>query len=749
MYAVKEAVIAKEHEKLVEPTIFFMDMRSYGKGFDAYVERAENEYGVRFVRCRVSRVEEDPETKDLIVIYETEDGTLEKERFGLVVLSVGLCSDERKRELAKTLGVALNEAGFADTDPMDPLQTSVQGIYTAGAFQGPKDIPETVAQASGAASKAASLLAEARGDLVREKTYPAEIKVDEKPRIGVFVCHCGINIGGVVKVPEVVEYAKGLPDVVYAEENLYTCSQDTQEKITSIIKKKGLNRVIVASCTPRTHEPLFQETLRDAGLNAYLFEMANIRDQCSWIHMSQPTESTEKAKTLVRMAVGKARLLEPLERMELDVDRRALIVGGGLAGMTAALELSEQGFHSYLVEREPELGGNLRSLHYTLEGRDARAYLKSLVKRVKSDPKITVLKGSRVRAIEGFVGNFESTVSKDGRDEKVRHGVVIVATGLVPTQPKEYLYGKDERVMTQLGFEEELAIHPEKAGAMKNVVMIQCVGSRDEERPYCSRICCADAVKNALKLLELNPDARVWILYRDMRTYGFKEEYYEQAREKGVFFIRYDPERKPKVGTKDKELSVKVHDIILNEDIEIDADAVVLASALGAPEGDEELAQMLKVCRGTDDEFFLEAHVKLRPVDFATEGVFLAGMAHSPKFIDETISQACAAAARAATILSHDVYEAEPTISWADEDLCCGCGVCAGVCDFGAIEVVSIEEDGKLVRRSRVQEALCKGCGTCASACPSKAMEQRGFKSTQIGAMIDEALTKTGGSSSG
>jgi heterodisulfide reductase subunit A len=736
MYAVKEAVIAREHEKLVEPTIFYMDMRSYGKGFDAYVERAEKEYGVRFVRCRVSRVEEDPKTRDLIVFYETEDGKLERERFGLVVLSVGLCSDASKRALAKTLGVELNHAGFAETDPMEPLQTSVPGIFVAGAFQGPKDIPETVAQASGAASKAGAFLSDSRGTLVEEKTYPKEIEVDGTPKIGVFVCHCGINIGGVVRVPEVVEYAKSLPDVVYVEENLYTCSQDTQEKITGIIREKGLNRVIVASCTPRTHEPLFQETLRDAGLNAYLFEMANIRDQCSWIHMAKPDKATEKAKDLVRMAVAKARLLEPLKRMELDVDKRVLIVGGGLAGMTAALELADQGFDSHIVEREAELGGILRDLHYTLEGKDVPAYLKDLVKRIESNPRITVHRETRVEAIDGFVGNFESTLVEDGSEEKVRHGAVIVATGLVPSKPKEYLYGKDKRVMTQLEFEDAISSRPKEAESLKDVVMIQCVGSRDEERPYCSRICCADAVKNALKLLELNPDARVWILYRDMRTYGFKEEYYEQAREKGVFFIRYEPERKPKVSKKDKKLSVKVHDIILDEDVEIEADALVLAAALQAPEGDEDLAKMLKVCRGTDDEFFLEAHVKLRPVDFATEGVFLAGMAHSPKFMDETISQACAAASRACTIISNDTYLSEPTIAGVDEDLCCGCGICKTVCEYGAIEI----KENKCV----VTEALCKGCGACAAACPSGAQDQRGFKTRQLGAMVDAALIFSG-----
>ncbi|KKL18654.1 hypothetical protein LCGC14_2473360, partial [marine sediment metagenome] len=448
MYATKEAVIAKEHQEQIETTIFFMDLRAYGKDFDRYIDRAKSEYGVKYVRSRVSEVKEVKESGNLRLSYQTENGRPEDEEFDLVVLSVGLKIPGSVLNLAKRLGIALNSFGFCQTSTFEPLSTSRKGIFVCGTFASPKDIPETVIQASGSASCAGELLSSVRGELVTRKKYPSEIDIGSQiPRIGVFVCHCGTNIGGVVNVPEVVAYAKGLPKVVFAEDNLYTCSQDTQETIKKRIKEHRLNRVVVASCSPRTHEPLFQETLKESGLNSYLFEMANIRDQCSWVHMHQPREATEKSKDLVRMAVAKARFLTPLPRIELKINHQALVIGGGLAGMTAALTISRQGFKVHLVEKEARLGGNLRDIHYLLDGENSKAFLESLIDEVESSQNINLYTTSQIKEITGYLGNFKTTISTgNGADAEVEHGVVVVATGAKEYQPVEYLYGKDARV---------------------------------------------------------------------------------------------------------------------------------------------------------------------------------------------------------------------------------------------------------------------------------------------------------------
>ncbi len=740
MYAIKQAVMTKEHEADIEPTIFMMDMRCYGKGFEQYYQNAKKNQGVRFIRCRVSEVREDPETKDLIIKYE-ENGKLKEERFDLVVLSVGLTPPRNFEKLAQKLGIELNPYGFVDTLFRSPLETSKEGIFVAGAFQGPKDIPESVTQGSGAVARIAALLRNVRGTQIKKKEYPPERDVSgEEPRIGVFICHCGINIGAYVNVKEVVEYAKTLPYVVYAEDNLYTCSQDTQNRIKEIIEREKLNRVVVASCTPRTHEPLFQETLREAGLNPYLFEMANIREQCSWIHMHDKEAATQKAKDLVRMAVAKAAKLFPLEEFYLDITQRALVIGGGLAGMVAALEIARGGYEVYLVEKSEHLGGHLRGIYYTNWSPDIQSFLASLINQVELEPRIKVYLNSQIKKVEGFVGNFKTTLETPEGEVVLEHGVAIIATGADKYIPKEYMYGEDKRVLTQAEFEEKVAkgeIDPKKLG---RVVMIQCVGSRNDEHPYCSRICCTQAVKNANRILDENPEAEIYILFRDMRTYGFREKFYNELREKGCVFIRYDEEKPPEVKKKGKELVVSVYDELLGDTVEIPVDLLVLSAGIVASrENNEELSKFFKVPLN-EDGFFLEAHVKLRPVDFATEGVFLCGLAHSPKHIEETIAQAQAAAARAQTVLSKEKYKAEPKIAAVNEDLCDGCGICEGVCEFGAIEIVTEVVDDKEIKLAKVNEALCKGCGGCIAACPSGAMEQKGFTSDQIYAMIDAAL---------
>ena len=744
MYATKEAVIAREHMAQIEPTIFYMDMRAYGKDFDKYVERAKDEYGVRYVRHMVSLIREDPQTNNLLVRYEAENGEMVEEEFDLVVLSVGFEPSPGTKHLADRLGIELNDYGFCKTDPLSPLSTSRPGVFVCGAFSAPKDIPETVMQASGAAAAAGGVLASARGTLVKKKEYPTERDIrGQPPRIGVFICFCGINIGGVVNVPEVVDYAKTLPNVAYAECNLYTCSQDTQEGIKEKIEEHGLNRVVVASCSPRTHEPLFQETIREAGLNPYLFEMANIRDQCSWVHIHQPQAATAKARDLVRMAAAKARGLIPLPRYPVDVIPRGLVIGGGLAGVTAALALADAGFETYLVERDRELGGILRRIHYTLERDGIQAYLRELVDRVQAHPLIRVFSGAQIEDIAGYVGNFHTTLAGgNGRTEPValEHGVVIVATGGQEYKPTEYLYGEDSRVVTQSELETMLETGSWKpeADSQHQVVMIQCVGSRQPDRPYCSRTCCGEAIKNALQIKEVSPDTDVFVLYRDVRSYGFKEDFYRQARERGVIFVPYDEDRKPEVvreSVDGKEvLKVRVWDSAAGEELVIDADLLALSVATVPSSGNRALAQMLKIPLN-DDGFFLEAHVKLRPVDFATEGVFVCGLAHAPKFMEETIAQASAAASRACTVLTKEKIEAEGIIPRVNIARCSACGLCELVCAYKAVEVILVDERRNIMA-AQVNEALCKGCGACAAGCRSGAIDLQGFTDAQIVAAI-------------
>jgi heterodisulfide reductase subunit A len=740
-YAVKESIVAKEHTPLnLEETIFFMDMRTYGKDFDKYYNRAKEEYGIRFVRSKVYEVEEKDGTGNLTIKYLTEDNKLKSEEFDLVVLSAGFRPSQRIIDLGKRLGVQLNKYGFCNTIPFSGVETSKPGIFVAGAFQGPKDIPETVMQASGAAGSASTLLAPVRNTLTKVKEYPPEKDVTgEELRIGVFICHCGSNIGGYVDVPRVTEYVKTLPNVAYAENNLYTCSQDTQERIKTAIKEYNLNRVIVASCTPRTHEPLFRETLKEAGLNQYLFEMSNIRDQCSWVHMHEPEKATEKAKDLVRMAVAKARLIEPLKPLSIPVNHSVLVIGGGVAGMTSALTLAEQGFEVHLIERESELGGVVKRIHYTLDSEDVQVFLTDLIKKVKEHPKIRVYCDTRIVAAYGYVGNFTTEIAKNQGKviEKIEHGVTIIATGAQEYKPKEYLYGRDPRVLTQLELEEEVAREKPDIVGCDNLVMIQCVGSRNGERPYCSRVCCNQAIKNALKLKEIRPEMNIYILYRDMRTYGFYEEYYQEARHKGVIFLRYDPDDKPEARPERKDgrylIRVEGRDPVLGEEVAIDADILALGVAMVPPEEARELAMLYKVPLNQDG-FFLEAHVKLRPVDFATEGVFLCGLAHAPKSIEESIAQAKAAASRATTILAKETIMAEGIVCSINEDICSGCGICEVLCPYGAIVV------NKERKVAEINEALCKGCGTCCAACPSGAAQQRGFTRDQIASMVETAL---------
>jgi heterodisulfide reductase subunit A len=733
MAALKEAVMGQEHVPGLKATIFFMDTRAFGKEFEEYLHRAETEYGVNVCRNnRIPKVQEDPVTHDLILIYH-EGPEIREETFDMVILSAGARPPASSEKLAKSMGIQLNKFGFCDTDELFPVETSVPGIFVCGAFSGPKDIPDSVAQASGAAGKAAALLSPERGKLVTKKEYPAEKDVKGKqPRIGVFVCHCGINIGGVVRVPEVMEYAKTLPNVVYAEQNLYTCSEDAQKLIKEMIAKHDLNRIVVASCTPRTHEPLFQNTCREAGLNKYLFEMANIRDQCSWVHRLEPDRATQKAKDLVRMSVAKSAAMEPLPQPKIPVTHSALVIGGGLSGISAALEIANSGFEVHLVEKDKELGGHLRSIYHTLTGVDPQETLKKLKKELAEHKNIRLHLGDEVKELKGYIGNFES-ILKSG--ETVKHGAIVVATGGIEYDPTEYLHGQHKKVVKQTDLGHLLAKGEFKAD---NVVIIQCVGSRNEEHPNCSRICCSTAMANAVKIKKEHPKTNVFVVYRDIRTYGFAEEHYNEASRLGVTFLRYDPAAPPVVTVSGDNLVVEVEEQFIEQSVSIKPDYLVLNAAVHPNPDNKELAKLLKVPL-TKEGFFLEAHMKLRPVEFATDGIFVCGLAHSPRLIGESISQAQAAAAKVNTVLSKEFIEAEGVVSVVDQEKCIACGRCEEVCEYGA---PSIQEVSPGVSKSKINEALCKGCGSCVVTCCSRAITSKHFETGAILTMIEAALEK-------
>ncbi|MBW1863694.1 MAG: FAD-dependent oxidoreductase, partial [Deltaproteobacteria bacterium] len=627
--------------------------------------------------------------------------------------------------LAKAAGIELNQYDFCKTNTFSPLESSRPGIFVAGAFQGPKDVPESVTDASGAAGLAAEALSQVRNTKITVKEYPEEIEVGEEPRIGVFVCFCGSNIGAVVDVPAVADYASTLDNVVYFETNLYSCAQNTQELITEKIKEHGLNRVVVAACTPRTHEPLFQETLKNAGLNKCLFEMANIRDHCSWVHATTPEEATKKSKDLVRMSVAKARILKPLPEQSIPVDPKAVVIGGGISGMTAALSIAEQGFECFLIEKSSGLGGNLRNIKFTFDGDDLENLLEDKKKKVMSNDLIHVYTDAVVEDTSGYIGNFTTTLRTKEGPETLRHGVIIVGTGGEPYKPDQYLYGKSKQVITQIELEEKL-VKPDKIKEVKDIVMIQCVGSRGEDLAYCSKVCCGQAVKNAIKVLEYSPSVNITILFRDMRTYGLMEDRYNLAREKGVNFIHFEKDSPPHVTEENNGVRVEFFDKLLGENIALDPDMVVLSVGI-TPGEVEDLAKILKVPLNNDG-FFLEAHPKLRPVEFSVDGIFPCGLAHSPKPISESVAQAQAAAGKACIQLAKGHVTVAPIVSSVDQDACIGCGICENLCPYTAIRTIKV---GKR-KKAETISASCKGCGICASHCPTMAIYMGGYSNEQI-----------------
>jgi heterodisulfide reductase subunit A len=741
-YTQKQVILTKEHDAGAECTIFHNDIRSYGKDFERFYERTENLPGIRFIRSYVSIGKEDPITKNISIRYSTAEDGVKEEEFDMVVLSVGLNPPAEAKGLANKLGIELNAHGFCKAEPSNPMETTRPGVFVSGAFQGPTDIPESVFTASAAGSQVGELLDYRRGDLAKERIYPLERDVStEEPKIGVFVCHCGANISRIVSIPETVEYCKTLPNVVYAQEQVFSCATNSAKEITDITREKGLNRVIVAACSPRTLEPLFRDTLREAGINQYYYDMANIREHCSWVHQKEKEDATEKAKDIIRMSVARTCLLEPLQEIDLPVDKRALVVGGGIAGMTCALSIAKQGHEVYLLEKDTELGGIARRIHHTLEGLDVQAFLRDTISKVYQHPLIRVYTGATITEATGYVGNFVTTVKSDRGTTEIKHGAAIIAIGADVYKPTEYLYGQDDRVMTGLELDEQINKGEEKVVNAETLVMIQCVGCRNEDRNYCSRICCSQSVKNALKLKEIKPNMDIYILFRDMRTYGFKEDFYREAANKDVRFIRYEPETKPEVKVVQKKgqpvLKVIVDDPILGKKLEIDTDIVSLAAAVIPAADSKEVSLQFKVALGPDD-WFKEAHVKLRPVEFATDGVFLCGTAHYPKHIQETINQSYGAAGRALTLLSRDIVTASGSICTVDENKCVSCGACITVCAYGAIEFYETPAG----RKARVNPVLCKGDGVCNTVCATLAIQLKHFTDEELVSQIDAAIPK-------
>jgi len=739
-YTQKQVILTKDHDAEAECTIFHNDIRSYGKDFEQFYQRAENLPGVRFIRSYVSIGKEIPQSKNVTIKYATDEDGVKEEEFDMVVLSVGLNPPADYEDLADKYGIELNSHGFCKAIPTNPMETTRPGIFVSGAFQGPLDIPEAVFTASGAGSQCGEFLDYRRGKLSKERIYPPEKDVSqEEARVGVFVCHCGANIGRVVDVPSVVEYCKTLENVVYATEQLFSCATDSAESITETIQEKGLNRVVVAACSPRTLEPLFRDTLREGGINQYYFEMANIREHCSWVHSREKEDATEKAKDITRMSVARACLLNPLQEIDLPVNRSALVVGGGIAGMTCALSIAGQGHEVHLLEKESDLGGMARKIHYTLDGMDVQAYLSDLVRTVYQHPAIHVYTDSIITEATGYVGNFFTRVKSERGASDIKHGATVIAAGAEAYKPTEYLYGEDDRVMTNLELEEQITQGNEKVITAECLVMIQCVGCRQEDRNYCARICCNQSIKNALKIKKINPLVDITILFRDIRTYGFAEDYYREASNNDVKFIRFEPDDKPQVEAAQAEgrpvLRVAVSDPILGKKLAIDADFISLAAAVIPPEGNREIAQLFKVTLGADD-FFKEAHVKLRPVDFAADGVFLCGTAHYPKHIPETINQAYGAASRALTLLSHDTVTVSGSVCKVTEDDCVSCGACITACTYGAIEFRETAQG----RKAWVNPVLCKGDGLCNAKCPTNAIYLKHFTDEEILCQIDTAF---------
>ncbi len=742
MYATKEAMLAKQRIPKVHCQIFMMDERAFSKEFNAYYEQAQEHYEVEYTRCRISGVAEDPETHDLILRYPLEDGRFVQERFGMVVLSLGARPPSKSDDFAAMLGIELNPYGFCATDKFAPLETSRPGIYVCGMFASPKEIAETILDAAGAAGDVMRLLSSEIGTRAYGREYPFLSKPgdlpderdvsDEEPRVGAFICRCYPSIAGVVDTDDVAAFAGGLPDVVHVETLDYACLDDGQERIRQAIDAHGLNRVFVAACSHRTHESLFQRLARESGLNPYLVEMANIREHCAWPHVDDPPRATREAKEMVRLGIARARLATPVRKQAIEPVRRALIIGGGVSGMTAALNIADAGYDVSLVERMPGLGGTLNQIYYVAEGDNPQRLLRDLVNRVLGHQRIDLYANSTILTADGTTGAFRSRIDTPRGEVDIEHGVTIVATGGEEWRGDVYLLGRHHRVVTSLELEEIIAHRPEQVADLNEIVFIQCVG-RSGGVEYCSRTCCTTTMKNAIRVKLLNPDCRVVVLYKDIITYGFREAFYTEARKRGVLFVRYDDDHTPRVRVDESErLELIAWEPSFQEEIILHPGLLSLSVAIRPSKGTEELAHILDVPLSSEG-FFMEAHLKMRPMDFAKEGVFVCGVAHYPKFIEECISSAQAAAGRAITLLATPRLYIGGVVSEVDQEKCVGCLTCVRTCPF-QIPKVRYEDAGVggIKGAAYIDPALCTGCGTCTAECPAKAIQLVSYRDEQI-----------------
>ncbi len=741
MFALKEAIVTKERfQEDIETTIFYMDMRTFGKDYELYFERAKNEYGVRFLRSRPHSILQLEGSDKLNMIYTVDDSTKQlNEDFDMIVLSTGFKTSEESRKLAADIGIELNSDFFPVTDGFNSVATTKPGVYVAGTFQSPKDIPETMVQASAAACMAATdlpVLDVKVEDTEEEQATERDVS-GEEPKVGVFICDCGDNIGGVIDVEALVEEAKNLPFVTVSKAEGHGCSRISMDNIRKTIEEEGLNRVVIGGCSPRTHQAKFQDLIQTAGLNKYLLEIANIRDQATWVHSGKPEETSKKALELLKMAVGAVVKAQPLTDQTLPINKNILVVGGGVTGMTSALRLAEQGFQVYLAEKSDKLGGVARDIIKTLEGNDVQEYLTDIIAKVQGHKNIQIITRAMIVDHSGMPGMFKTGMQSGPQMfyRQIEHGVTIIATGAQPNRPPLYLLDQCASVRTQLETQQFIFTNPEVVKTWENVAMIQCVGSRIPENPNCSRICCQNAIKNALAILEINPDARIFVLYRDMRTYGFQEQYYQKAREKGVIFVRYKADDPPVVEMAGDQVDVTFYDPILSQKVSFTVDNLSLSTGMIADnDSTEELAMIFKLPR-TGDGFFLEDHVKLRPVDMSVPGFFVAGTAHSPKLLNESIAQANAVAARAQTMLARDVINLGAASARVDGKLCAACLICVRACPF---DIPFINADGY----SEIDPAKCHGCGMCVSECPAKAIQLMQFEDDRILAKVEQLLER-------
>ena len=735
MYALKEAMVTKERfAESIEATIFYIDMRTYGKDYELFFNRAKNDYGIRMIRCRPHSIVEDGKTRNLSITYALEEEALQTtEEFDMVVLSTGFRIPKATIDLAEKLGIELNSHNFAKTDHFNTVQTSRPGVYVCGVVESPKDIPETMVQASAAASMAASDLPCVVDESETEDEFMPEQDVSGKePRIGVFICDCGLEIGGVVDVDKMVALAKTRPDVVVSQAVGYGCSSDSMSVIEASIKTNNLNRIVIGGCSPRTHETKFQDLMRRAGLNKYLVEIVNLRDQNTWVHFRQPKEALDKALKLLQIGISGVRKSRPLMDQTLPMNQNALVVGGGVTGMTAALQLANQGIKVYLVERDSVLGGLAKSIRKTIEGDDVGPFMAQLMDDVSAHENVQVLTKSIIVDHSGFPGRFTTGIQTGLRMNymQLNHGVTIFATGALANRPDVYGLGTHVDIGTQLELDALIEDEFEKIKAMNTVVMIQCAGSREPDNPNCSRICCQAAIKNALRIKAINPDVQIYILYRDIRTYGFYEDYYQEARNLDIKFIRFSLDNKPETWIENDQVSVFVDDVILGRKIQIETDYLALSTGMIADdETTEDLAMMFHLPR-TLDHYFLEDHVKLRPIDMSVRGIFIAGTTHSPKTIKESITQAYAVAGRAQTMLAKKQINLGAAIAKVDETKCAACLICVRACPFS---IPFINEDGY----SQIDPAKCQGCGVCAADCPAKAIQLLAYEDDQILAKLD------------